>query len=130
MGFFAKKFACRYYTNIPVVWSSLDHSKDDSEGGSGSNFSNQAVEVVGSFAVWCFLFFILHLIHGVTLAQWHDFRRLHRGSIGVFFPEERIAWSGDLFERVSYGRQQQALKIWACFWFFAQLCLDIRDACL
>jgi len=58
---------------------------------------------------------LLHLIHDVTLAQWHDFSHLHRRSIDVFFPKECKAWWGDLFERVSYGMQQQALKIWACF---------------
>jgi hypothetical protein len=31
LGSFAKSFVCHFYTTILVVWSSLDHSKENLE---------------------------------------------------------------------------------------------------
>ncbi len=51
-GVFCKKLVCHFYMTIPVIWSSLDHSKDNSKGGSNKNFVNRRLRWFVIFFIW------------------------------------------------------------------------------
>jgi len=55
MGFFTKKIVCHFHSTIPVVWSSLDHSKD----GSNKNFVIRRLRRFDFFFIW-FLMLLSH----------------------------------------------------------------------
>jgi hypothetical protein len=49
---FAKKFVCRFYMTILVVWSSLDHSKENSKGSFNKNSVIRRLRWFTLFFIW------------------------------------------------------------------------------